>query len=208
MTRHVATISCHRLRRARRRRRPERSRRRTRSLGRSRRPAHCLARRNIGSISRGRAPGSRRSSAGLGLGRTQSRVTSVMRVRVPPPASRRGSCSWRFRAAGSRGAPPAAGIGGASGEPVQGTIGQAIGEAVRSPMCPYMVPLGIGERVTLHGRMYVVRGVSPMSAVPCRVWLEDADTHEHVESPLDGIERVSRSATPDPPSAQASPPLS
>jgi len=64
-------------------------------------------------------------------------------------------------------------------------------------MVARVVDLRIGDRVTLHGRMYVVRGVSPMSAVPRRVWLEDVDSHEHIETTVDRIEPVSRSPRSD-----------
>lgn len=71
-----------------------------------------------------------------------------------------------------------------------------------------MAALRIGDRVTLHGRVYVVRGVSPMSAAPRRVWLEEIDTHEHIETTLDEIEPVSRPARSDAPSAQTDAPHS
>jgi len=80
---------------------------------------------------------------------------------------------------------------------------------VNQPVVSDSVPmdaLGIGDRVTLDGRVYVVRGISPMSAALPRVWLEDIETHEHIETTLDGIERVSRSARQDAAPAQTDPP--
>lgn len=51
-----------------------------------------------------------------------------------------------------------------------------------------MDDLHIGDRVTLGGRVFFVRGVSPMSAVPCRVHLEDAETGEEVEADADDLQ--------------------
>jgi hypothetical protein len=45
-----------------------------------------------------------------------------------------------------------------------------------------MVDIHVGTRVTHDGRLFVVRGVSPMSASPRRVLLEDIETHALVEA--------------------------
>lgn len=54
-----------------------------------------------------------------------------------------------------------------------------------------MDELHIGDRVTLGGRVFFVRGISPMSAVPCRVHLEDAETGEEVEADADDLQAES-----------------
>jgi len=51
-----------------------------------------------------------------------------------------------------------------------------------------MDDLHIGERVAFRDRVYFVRGVSPMSVVPCWVHLEDAETGEEVEADADDLE--------------------
>jgi hypothetical protein len=51
-----------------------------------------------------------------------------------------------------------------------------------------MAELHIGERVTFRDRAYIVRGVSPMSAIPCRVHLEDAETGEEIEADTADLE--------------------
>jgi hypothetical protein len=45
-----------------------------------------------------------------------------------------------------------------------------------------MVDFHVGTRVTHDGRLFVVRGLSPMSASPRRVLLEDVETHALVEA--------------------------
>ena len=51
-----------------------------------------------------------------------------------------------------------------------------------------MTDIHVGDDVTYDGRVFRVRGISPMSASPRRVLLEDAVTGENVEAPLDDIE--------------------
>jgi len=51
-----------------------------------------------------------------------------------------------------------------------------------------MDELHIGDRVTLGGRVFFVRGVSPMSALPCWVHLEDAETGEEVQVDADHLQ--------------------
>ena len=51
-----------------------------------------------------------------------------------------------------------------------------------------MDELHIGDRVTLGGRVFFVRGISPISVVPCRVHLEDAETGEEVEADADELQ--------------------
>jgi hypothetical protein len=48
--------------------------------------------------------------------------------------------------------------------------------------------LHIGECVTFRDRAYIVRGVSPMSAIPCRVYLEDGETGEEIEADAADLE--------------------
>jgi hypothetical protein len=51
-----------------------------------------------------------------------------------------------------------------------------------------MTDIRVGDDVTFNGRLYRVRGISPMSASPRRVLLEDVETGENVEAPLDEID--------------------
>lgn len=51
-----------------------------------------------------------------------------------------------------------------------------------------MTEIHVGDEVTYEGRVYRVRGISPMSATPRRVLLEDVATSETVEAPLDDLE--------------------
>ena len=51
-----------------------------------------------------------------------------------------------------------------------------------------MRQLYIGDRVMLGDRAYVVRGMSPMGVVPCRVQLEDEATGEPLETDADELE--------------------
>lgn len=51
-----------------------------------------------------------------------------------------------------------------------------------------MTDIHVGDEVTYDGRVYRVRGISPMSASPRRVLLEDVETSEDVEAPLDDLE--------------------
>jgi hypothetical protein len=48
----------------------------------------------------------------------------------------------------------------------------------------------IGDRVTFFGRAYFVRGFSPMSAPRRSIQLEDADTGEGIEIPIDDLARA------------------
>lgn len=51
-----------------------------------------------------------------------------------------------------------------------------------------MTDIHVGDLVTYDGRLLRVRGISPMSASPRRVLLEDVDTNEDVEALLDDLE--------------------
>jgi len=51
-----------------------------------------------------------------------------------------------------------------------------------------MIELHVGDLVTYEGRVLRVRGISPMSASPRRVLLEDVDTGEDIVAPLDDLE--------------------
>ena len=53
-----------------------------------------------------------------------------------------------------------------------------------------MTDIRVGDDVTYDGRVYRVRGISPMSASPRRVLLEDAETGENVEAPLDELDPI------------------
>ena len=57
-----------------------------------------------------------------------------------------------------------------------------------------MTEIRVGDVVTYEGRVLRVRGISPMSASPRRVLLEDRDTGEQVEAPLDELEPFDDSA--------------
>lgn len=52
----------------------------------------------------------------------------------------------------------------------------------------------VGDVVTYDGRVLRVRGISPMSASPRRVLLEDVETGEQVEAQFDDIEPLDDSA--------------
>jgi hypothetical protein len=51
-----------------------------------------------------------------------------------------------------------------------------------------MTDIHVGDDVTLRGRILRIRGISPMSASPRRVLLEDLETGESIEARLDEIE--------------------
>jgi hypothetical protein len=51
-----------------------------------------------------------------------------------------------------------------------------------------MSDIHVGDDVTFHGHVFNVRGLSPMSATPRRVLLEDRETGETIEAPLDELE--------------------
>ena len=51
-----------------------------------------------------------------------------------------------------------------------------------------MIEIHVGDLVNYEGRVLRVRGISPMSASPRRVLLEDVDTGEDVEALLDDLE--------------------
>ena len=53
-----------------------------------------------------------------------------------------------------------------------------------------MTDIRVGDLVTYEGRVLRVRGISPMSASPRRVLLEDPRTGEQVEAPVDDLEPV------------------
>ena len=53
-----------------------------------------------------------------------------------------------------------------------------------------MTDIRVGDDVTYDGRVYRVRGISPMSASPRRVLLEDTETGENVEAPLDDLDPI------------------
>jgi hypothetical protein len=63
----------------------------------------------------------------------------------------------------------------------------------------HMMNLDIGDRVSLRGRPYVVRGISPMSVAARRVHLEAADTGERVEASIDDVQRVGHGSRMVPP---------
>ncbi len=46
----------------------------------------------------------------------------------------------------------------------------------------------IGDLVTYHGRACYLRGLDPMSVSRRRAQLEDAETHERFEVPLEEVE--------------------
>ena len=51
-----------------------------------------------------------------------------------------------------------------------------------------MTDIHVGDDVTLRGRVLRIRGISPMSASPRRVLLEDLETGESIEARLDELE--------------------
>jgi hypothetical protein len=51
-----------------------------------------------------------------------------------------------------------------------------------------MSEIRVGDDVTYHGRVLRVRGISPMSASPRRVLLEDDETGEILEVALSDLE--------------------
>ncbi|HLX21202.1 MAG TPA: hypothetical protein VKR23_13720 [Gaiellaceae bacterium] len=51
-----------------------------------------------------------------------------------------------------------------------------------------MADLHVGDFVTFQGRAFRVRGISPMSARPRRVLLEDPDTGERIEALAEDVE--------------------
>lgn len=53
-----------------------------------------------------------------------------------------------------------------------------------------MSDIHVGDDVTFRGRVYFVRGLSPMSASPRRALLEDIETGESVEAHLDELDTV------------------
>jgi len=50
-----------------------------------------------------------------------------------------------------------------------------------------MSDIHVGDDVIFRGRVYSVRGLSPMSASPRRALLEDLETGENVEAHLDEL---------------------
>ena len=55
----------------------------------------------------------------------------------------------------------------------------------------------VGGEITYRGRVYRIRGISPMGALERRVQLEDVETHEHIEATLDELREAQ--APPDGP---------
>jgi hypothetical protein len=53
-----------------------------------------------------------------------------------------------------------------------------------------MAEIHVGDLVTYEGRLLRVRGISPMSASPRRVLLEDIDTGEEIEARFDDVDPV------------------
>lgn len=53
-----------------------------------------------------------------------------------------------------------------------------------------MTDIRVGDDVTFSGRVYRVRGISPMSASPRRVLLEDVENAENIEARLDELESL------------------
>jgi len=51
-----------------------------------------------------------------------------------------------------------------------------------------MSDIHVGDDATFNGHVFNVRGLSPMSATPRRVLLEDRETGETIEAPLDELE--------------------
>ena len=45
----------------------------------------------------------------------------------------------------------------------------------------------VGDTVMYHDHAYVVRGISPMGATLKRVMLEDPETHDLVEAPVEDL---------------------
>ncbi len=50
-----------------------------------------------------------------------------------------------------------------------------------------MTEIRVGDIVLYHDHAYVVRGISPMGATLKRVQLEDQDTHDLVEVPVEDL---------------------
>jgi hypothetical protein len=57
----------------------------------------------------------------------------------------------------------------------------------------------IGDRVTFSDRAFYVRGLSPMSAPRRSIQLEDAQTGERIEVPVDELARASSGPRPPEP---------
>jgi hypothetical protein len=53
-----------------------------------------------------------------------------------------------------------------------------------------MTDMRVGDLVTYEGRVLRVRGISPMSASPRRVLLEDPATGEQIEARADDLEQA------------------
>ena len=50
-----------------------------------------------------------------------------------------------------------------------------------------MTEIRVGDTVLYHDHAYVVLGISPMGAMLKRVMLEDPDTHELVDVPIEDL---------------------
>jgi hypothetical protein len=53
-----------------------------------------------------------------------------------------------------------------------------------------MTDIRVGDFVTYEGRALRVRGISPMSASPRRVLLQDPESGEQIEARVDDVEPV------------------
>ena len=60
----------------------------------------------------------------------------------------------------------------------------------RERLLRHMADFHIGDRVMLRGRVYFIRGFSPMSVAPPRVQLEDAETGEEIEADADDLQTL------------------
>lgn len=67
-------------------------------------------------------------------------------------------------------------------------ISHAARESLERTALRLMVDIHVGDLFTYEGRVLRVRGISPMSASPRRVLLEDVETGEAVEAPVDELE--------------------
>jgi len=68
------------------------------------------------------------------------------------------------------------------------TIPHAARGRWRTVASQLMIEINVGGLVTYEGRVLRVRGISPMSANPRRVLLEDVETGEDVEARLEDLE--------------------
>ena len=66
-----------------------------------------------------------------------------------------------------------------------------------------MSDIHVGDDVIFRGRVYSVRGLSPMSASPRRALLEDVETGENVEAHLDELGKEDPASRERPPEKPA-----